>query len=321
MFLCSIIQTPLLGRQRGSSTSNSQAVQIQQDTDIAVFFLLSFTCLFVFSRVCVEADQSVTTVAGLLRLCHLLSPFFFSLFRKREQTTLAVSFQQNKGGKKQGQPASTQLNSQKKGTSLTPHKKTKLRCTNNSPHYGGLRGWVMSIYMPASRYRDSCRQKKKKEHSAASCLKKKKREKKKDTSVSQKQKNFIKEGRKKKRCHATCKTAILGNHEQQQQLLKAVRGKLRQHLKKVAEHTKTVRRWEARKKKRERGEKSTVQHNKQGDKKEIKIPVKQRKEKIIGGESLYPNSSQKIHIQKIPFRKVARRKEKQQRRKCETKKK
>ena len=162
MFLCSIIQTPLLGRQRGSSTSNSQAVQIQQDTDIAVFFLLSFTCLFVFSRVCVEADQSVTTVAGLLRLCHLLSPFFFSLFRKREQTTLAVSFQQNKGGKKQGQPASTQLNSQKKGTSLTPHKKTKLRCTNNSPHYGGLRGWVMSIYMPASRYRDSCRQKKKK---------------------------------------------------------------------------------------------------------------------------------------------------------------
>lgn len=100
MFLCSIIQTPLLGRQRGSSTSNSQAVQIQQDTDIAVFFLLSFTCLFVFSRVCVEADQSVTTVAGLLRLCHLLSPFFFFLSLGKESKRLQLSASsKTKGGK------------------------------------------------------------------------------------------------------------------------------------------------------------------------------------------------------------------------------
>lgn len=39
-------------------------------------------------------------------------------------------------------------------------------------------------------------------------------------------------------------------------MLKAVRGKLRQHLKKVAEHTKTVRRWEARKKKEKGGKKA-----------------------------------------------------------------
>lgn len=196
MFLCSIIQTPLLGRQRGSSTSNSQAVQIQQDTDIAFFF--SFVYLSVCFLACLrgsglECHHSGRTTSAL----SLIITVFFSLFRKREQTTLAVSFQQSKGGKKQGQPASTQLNSQKKGTSLTPHKKTKLRCTNNSPHYGGLRGWVMSIYMPASRYRDSCRQKKKRTFCCE--LSKKKKDKKKRHKRLTKTEEFHQRREKKKK--------------------------------------------------------------------------------------------------------------------------
>lgn len=109
MFLCSIIQTPLLGRQRGSATSNSQAVQIQQDTDIEVFFFRLLVCLFfrVFAWKRIRVSPQWEDYFGFVTYY----PCFFSLFRKREQTTLAVSFQQSKGGKKQGQPASTQLNS------------------------------------------------------------------------------------------------------------------------------------------------------------------------------------------------------------------
>ena len=83
MFLCSIIQTPLLGRQRGSSTSNSQAVQIQQDTDIAVFFS-SFVYLSVCILACLrgsglECHHSGRTTSAL----SLIIPvFFFSLDRK-----------------------------------------------------------------------------------------------------------------------------------------------------------------------------------------------------------------------------------------------